>query len=460
MSGNGLTRAKPGASVAFGRIYEELTQAEPTDGQLAAQRARLLLRARRDGLTDARSMAIRRVWFVVPSLALAVAVFLIAGRTLWSSSTDELTAQWGGESVTPGTQLGASGGKAASLSFSDGSRIQFEPDSVGEMSALEEARTEVRVLRGTVDAEINRATGATWDLVAGPYRVSVVGTKFTVVWDPESKHFEVSVRQGNVRVSGGDLGATGVAISAGQNITRGPPEDPTGRSEVDRSSAPVAEEAQLPALEAQDQAGHARGDADAPARLPRVAAKKTPATGSKQGLSVAEPPSNVEKEEAVRETAPDWQQLARTGKYREAYGQISTLGFDTALGGASAEQMLLLANTARYAGHPAEASRAYSELRRHHPQSSGARIAAFYLARIAQDTKAQPREAVRWLETYLREAPGGSLAATARARLIDIYLQLGERGAARKVARDYIRLHSDGPHVGLARSLVHSTSRP
>jgi tetratricopeptide (TPR) repeat protein len=151
--------------------------------------------------------------------------------------------------------------------------------------------------------------------------------------------------------------------------------------------------------------------------------------------------------------------LARKGEYKAAFEAANRLGFDSILVEEDAKSLLLLANTARYAGRAQLAKKAYEALRRRHSGSANARIAAFYLARVAQDATGQPRVAVRWLETYLREAPSGHLAASARARLIDTLLQLGDRAGARRVARDYIRLHPKGPHIELARSLLRSSGR-
>jgi hypothetical protein len=78
------------------------------------------------------------------------------------------------------------------------------------------------------------------------------------------------------------------------------------------------------------------------------------------------------------------------------------------------------------------------------------------LARLSGDLEGNSGESVRWLKTYLTEAPRGDLAASARARLMDLLWDRGEAGAAQAVARDYLRFHPKGAHAQFARSLAKS----
>jgi hypothetical protein len=66
----------------------------------------------------------------------------------------------------------------------------------------------------------------------------------------------------------------------------------------------------------------------------------------------------------------------------------------------------------------------------------------------------EPREAVRWLRTFLQSSPSGDLAAGARASLMSLSLRSGDKVAARAVAEDYLRYHASGPHADEARALV------
>jgi hypothetical protein len=79
---------------------------------------------------------------------------------------------------------------------------------------------------------------------------------------------------------------------------------------------------------------------------------------------------------------------------------------------------------------------------------------------LAADGEREPREAIRWLRTLLHESPTGDLAASARARLMDLLTKQGDRAGAAQIARDYLEYHPDGPHADLARTLLAMRRKP
>ena len=116
--------------------------------------------------------------------------------------------------------------------------------------------------------------------------------------------------------------------------------------------------------------------------------------------------------------------------------------------------LLLLANAARYSGDVGRAREALTKLRERFRGRSGASLAALHFAKIAEDMTHEPAEATRWLRTFLRESPDSDLAAGARASLMSLLLRAGDRGGARAVAEDYLRRHPNGQHAADARALV------
>ena len=117
--------------------------------------------------------------------------------------------------------------------------------------------------------------------------------------------------------------------------------------------------------------------------------------------------------------------------------------------------MLGLGDTARLAGDSARAKQAYLAVRRRHPGSGAASVAALALGRIAFDHDASFAAAARWFETYLAEQPDGSLAREAAGRLVEAREREGDRVAAGAAARHYLSRWPDGPHAEKARSLLH-----
>ena len=157
---------------------------------------------------------------------------------------------------------------------------------------------------------------------------------------------------------------------------------------------------------------------------------------------------------------PSLASLASAGKYREALELAEKQGFERVIGELGENDLLLLANSARYAGSSARARQALLKIRERFPGRPAADLAALYLARIAEQMEKRPQEAVRWLRTFLAESPTGDLAQSARASLLSILSAQGDTAGARAVATDYLRYHPEGPLAEQARSLVSRTSPP
>jgi hypothetical protein len=151
---------------------------------------------------------------------------------------------------------------------------------------------------------------------------------------------------------------------------------------------------------------------------------------------------------------PTWSMLANRGKYREALSLAEKQGFDGLLLASKESELLLLANTARYAGDREKAQRAFLSIRQRFAGRPGAALSAFYLARIAEDKDRNLGEAARWLRTFLEESPSGDLAASARASLIGLLSRSGDHAGARVIATEYLKRHPDGPHAAEARALL------
>jgi TolA-binding protein len=156
----------------------------------------------------------------------------------------------------------------------------------------------------------------------------------------------------------------------------------------------------------------------------------------------------------VSSSEPDFRAQAARGHYAAAVLAARRIGFDRLEAELSAKDLLLLANTARYAGSANEARGALLKLRERFPGSPSAAHAALLLASQAEDRDKNQNEAERWLRTFLSESPQGELAAAARARLLALLLRRGARAEAEQVARDYLRLHPAGPHTAQAQAVL------
>jgi hypothetical protein len=376
----------------------------PNRATLAAQRVRIMEMAQasfrpRPG-PNLRALALALVPVAV--VAAAIALFVTRDRAF--------DAHFHGVGVEVDARIVANDGLFEPLDFSDGSRITLEPRAAATLSELTPKHAGLRVDGGRVLANIRKHPGVTWTVSAGPYAVHVVGTRFSVAWSAGERALEVLVHEGRVRVTGGDLPEAGVVLDAGGRLER-------------RAVEPRAEIAARPSV------------SDGPKNLEPVAEK------------------NVEAAPLASANA-DISALATKGKYKEALALAEKRGFERLTNELPENDLLLLANAARFSGDAARARLALLKLRQRFGGRPGANLAALYLAKIAEDMTHEPQEAVRWLRTFLQSSPSGDLAAGARASLMSLLLRSGDEARARAIAEEYLRYHATGPHADEARALV------
>jgi hypothetical protein len=181
------------------------------------------------------------------------------------------------------------------------------------------------------------------------------------------------------------------------------------------------------------------------------------ALGSAPPASSETPASGENRREPgpprVEAIAPSWIDLARQGHYAAAYELVHER-FEAVAARRPLAEVQLLGDVARRSGHAADARRAYLVLRDRFPNTIEAANAAFTLGRLALEAGADPPEGERWFQTSVRERPDGPLASAARGRLLELYLQRGDRADAVHMAREYLDHHPGGPRALEAKRLV------
>jgi hypothetical protein len=334
--------------------------------------------------------------------------------------SERFEARFRGVAVAVDSPLVSTKGAPDALEFTDGSRLVIEQNSRATLSALTPKHAGVRLLSGRVSASIRKQTGMTWTVTAGPYAVHVVGTRFVIDWDERTRAFAVSVREGSVRVTGGDLPTSGIMLEAGGRLERGVPV-----SSASAAATTPAPGAVVPEPVAEPDSGN-RGVATAQAETP------PPESSARSGVA----------------------QLAAKGKYNEALALAERQGFSRLTLELPENDLLLLANAARYSGNAGRAREALTKLRDRFAGRPASSLAALYLAKIAEDMTHEPARAVHWLRVFLAESPSGDLAAGARASLMSLLLRSGDERGARAVAKEYLSYHPNGSHADEARALI------
>lgn len=374
----------------------------------AAQRARLLFAFR--GKKKPRSFT--KAYFVLASGALAVAGLLLwhaAAPTARSAPAPSAGVLLGDEGLAVGSSIRTTVAPTT-ISFSGGTRAVWDRNSRGTVSKLSARTVELTLDAGSLDMDVEHQEGRTWIVRSGKFRVYVIGTAFSVSREAASEEFKVKVKRGQVRVESPDLQGGYILLGEREEFGWRPP-----------PSAPPPASTALSAP-----------------NLP----PPSPTTSNSQARP--KPPQVT--------ASQSWQVLARAGKYEMAVAEVEKLGTESVLASSSADDRLLLGNAARYSGRLELGSRAYLAARE--LGGAAAPLAAYYLAKIALDTNGDHSGAIRWLKTYVREAPSGDLAPSARARLMNLLQATGRHAEAQKVAREYLTLHPTGPNAQTARKLL------
>jgi len=365
-------------------------------------------------------------------MVLAFAVAGIAAVVIGMSGLHPrpvIHATWNGASVYGPSVFEAATSRPQSLDFSEGSQILLEPDTRASLARLSAHNADLTLEEGHLLASIRKHTGLVWTVAAGPYRIRVVGTRFTLDWDADRHHLRVAVREGRVKVSGGNLPSDGVVLDAGAMLERGAEGAPSQR------------------LVEGDVSAQAEAKARAEVHNRAASALTRPAIADTAEISPAS---------SGTPALTKWSTLAKQGMYKDALALAEQMGFDALVSTLGEDDLLLLANAARYSGDASRAHQAQLKLRERFAGHRSAALAAFYLARSALDVEHRPDAAIHWFETFLVESPRGDLAALARAHLMSLWLNKGQREKAREIAQSYLKYHPDGAKAAQARSLVQS----
>ena len=349
------------------------------------------------------------------AVALAAAALLLLGFRADSQLSFELR---GGHAQ--GGVIEAERGEAT-VALSDGSsilaenRTKFSVDVVGRNAAL------TRLVAGKLHVRVAHNDDTSYRFIAGPYEVRVVGTEFDLSWDPTGSGLLLAMSKGEVRLvePGGKLRT----LKSGETLRL-----PGLAQAVAQSQTPPA-------------AKPAAGSAAAPiAAAPPVAAAPDVDT-------------TLAPRAAHETSAPSWDALVAKGQFADVVREAETLGIDSVTDRRGPSDLKALGQAARYVGKRALSLRAFSALRERNRGTDSARQAAFFLARL-QEEQGNQAEALRWLGTYVAEAPRGVYAAEAYGRRLNLTERLRGPAAAVPLAREYLERFPQGAYAQTARALV------
>jgi hypothetical protein len=161
---------------------------------------------------------------------------------------------------------------------------------------------------------------------------------------------------------------------------------------------------------------------------------------------------------ALAGSTESWSTLVARGQFETVVAKASERGAAECESSCSAADLRALADAARYTGRGAMAESALLSLRRRFGGTREGRSASFLLGRL-DEARGSMAEAGRWYDTYLRELPGGDLAAEALAGKMRAVFAGAGRAAAEPLATEYLARYPNGVHAQTARGILAGPSR-
>jgi hypothetical protein len=363
----------------------------------------------------------KRVTAGVAIAATVVVVGLVGARLRQTASAPVLSYRVDNQDPPSGGYILVSQTADSLLSFSDGSKVRMAARARGRVVEVDHRGARFALDAGKVSVDIVQRPRAQWTFEAGPFRVNVHGTSFTVAWNPVEAVFDVHLASGAISVASPVAGPE-IHMRAGQSLRVSLRDQTSTLRTASSQDVPPAADDTGPSPSSQ---------------LPRT--------------SLAAPP------EPARWSSRGWIAALSENRAAEIVADAERRGVKTVLERADSEALWALANAARYAGRYPLAEQALSAQRRRFSSSDRAREAAFLLGRLHDADREGPGTALGWYDRYLAEARDGGDVADALGRKMTLLERWNRNPEAVAVARDYLRRFPRGTYANAARALVRSS---
>jgi hypothetical protein len=363
-------------------------------------------------------------WFTLGlAMASALVVVGLAGLRFGAQEPAAVTLSYRVDNQVPpsGGYILVPQAAESLVAFSDGSKVRMEARTRGRVLEVNQRGAKFALEAGRVSVDIVPRARAQWSIEAGPFRVNVHGTSFTVAWNPLDAVFDVHLSSGAISVASPIAGPE-IQMRAGQSLRVSLRDqtvsmEPTSRREVPLSTDTAA------------------------------STSFEPSQPAPPGLA-----------EAARWSHRGWMAALSDNKAADIVADAEHRGLTTVLERADSEDLWALANAARYAGRYPLASQALIWQRKRFPMSDRAREAAFLLGRLHDGDPDGPGKAIGWYNRYLLEARAGVDVSDALGRKMTLLRRWNRSADALAVARDYLRRFPRGTYANAARALVRSST--
>jgi hypothetical protein len=366
----------------------------------------------------------KRRWHAV-TLAAAACVLVVAGT--WfarSERTAKVTFEVQGADLSNHNYVVAPADKPAHMKFSDGSTVDLVQSTRLRVQQVTPRGASLVLERGTAMTRVVHHADSTWRLLAGPFEIAVIGTRFQAAWDPISETLKVDLYEGTLQIGGQRTGETAV-LKSGQRFHAVGHKANWSISPIDAGTDAPAETTAEVTVTA----------------LPSAAiADQSAPVGGTGAVQVA----------PVR-AARDWAAALAKGEFSRVIAEAEARGFANCLDQCSTADVRYLADAARYTRRFELAEQALVTLRR---RSSGEAPAAAYLLGVVNESQGRNSAALRWYEQCASEAPRGRYVSEAQAGRLRMLVATGQYETARAAAVRYLKDFPRGVGEATAKKIL------
>ncbi len=325
----------------------------------------------------------------------------------------------------------------AKMMFTDGSSVELAPTARLRVQQLTANGATIVLERGRAITNVVHRSATNWKLLAGPFEITVVGTRFQTDWDPASESLTVDLYQGSLQIDGQRSGESAV-LQKGQRFR-------AAGHKTSWSISPINETRE--ASNVTNKANTATSSTDAPPSPKKASvASVTPgalaASPAKISATPAAPPRPVQF---------DWATAMSKGDFSRVVSEAETRGIAACLDQCSVSDVRYLADAARYTRRFELAEQALGTLRRRSP---GEAPAAAYLLGALNESQGRSMAALRWYEQCVAEAPTGRVVSEAQAGRLRMLIATNQLDAAKAAARQYLVDYPRGVGVSTAHKLL------
>jgi hypothetical protein len=378
--------------------------------------------------TIVTQVAPKRNRWAALSLAAAACVFVLAGS--WFAvrgQSKKFTFEVQGADLSNPHYVVAPAESDAHMKFSDGSTVDLVKSTRLRVQQVNSQGASLVLERGSAVTHVVHHADSNWKVFAGPFEISVIGTRFKADWDPQTETLQVDLYEGTLQIGGERAGEMAV-LKNGQRFHAVGHKANWSISPIDGPHEPVADAAP-------EEPAAALPSNITPDQLAPVSA-----------VTAAQPAP-------VRATR-DWAAALAKGEFSRIVSDAEARGIASCLEQCSVGDVRYLADAARYTRRFELAEQALMALRR---RSAGEAPTAAYLLGVVNESQGRNASALRWYEQCASESPRGRFVSDAQAGRMRMLVATNQRVEARLAAVRYLRDYPRGVGQATAKKILESS---